>query len=278
MRLLVPLVFAAGCYGSYSLGGDDVGADDPRARRDAGVDGGRGRVDGGPGGRPGMPDLGRDLGGMRVDLSVGTPELATPYEACIEISRLICIGMATCCAESGAVPGPAVCEDPVFLNCERFLEDDRWTDGTIRYDPADARRAHQSYAEALATCGEVDIRWSDKMGIFRGTLPDGADCQFGDTTASHFSCQPGSRCVLLSPTEGICGALGRRGDRCGLSFECESGYFCDPAPLDTSHPSCQRLRALGESCSVSTACISGRCEGSCVEPTGPQTWCPPTGP
>ena len=244
-------------------------------RRDAGRPS---RFDGGPD----VPDFGRphgDLGGgPRIDGSMGVPPLATPYEACIELSRLVCIGQVTCCPEGGGpAPDVSFCDDPRSLGCDWFLMDERWTDGTIRYDSADARRLYQTFASALPTCDEVDTRWTDKTGIFRGTLPEGADCQRGDPFLNYLSCEPGTRCVWLSGVEGVCGPMGEEGDRCSVSVECNVGLFCD-REVPGTYAKCMPLRPLGASCSSTSSCSTYRChEGRCAEPTEAQSWCPPMG-
>jgi len=287
LGLLFPIL-TMGCYGSYGL--DGSGGSDRRGvdsgvglGREGGVGrhdgGGASRRDGGSGSRDGGTTL-RDLGpGARPDGPTETPPLATPYEACIELSRLVCYGQVYCCPDGGG-PGtdPSVCEDDRGLGCDWFLMDERWTDGTIRYDSVDARNLWRSFANALATCGEVDTRWTDKTGIFRGTLPEGADCQRGDPFINYLSCEPGTRCVWLNATEGVCGALGEEGDRCSISLECNTGLFCDSEVPGSDHAQCMPIQALREPCSVGSGCTSQRCEDEiCVEPTGPESWCPPTG-
>lgn len=288
MRLLgfVLSALTVGCYGSFGLaegGEDDRPTTDMGLRRldssvTPGRDGGRpARRDGGPSSADAGP---RDLGpGGRVDGSTEVPPLRTPLEACLELSRLVCYGQVYCCPDGGGPgPDPSVCEDDRSLGCDWFLMDERWSDGTIRYDSVDAQNLWRSFANALATCDEVDTEWTDKTGIFRGTLPEGADCQRGDPFINYVSCEPGTRCVWLNATEGVCGALGEEGDRCSISLECDTGLFCDSDVLGSDHAQCMPLHSLGEPCSISSACTSERCEdGICVQPTGPESWCPPTG-
>jgi hypothetical protein len=221
---------------------------------------------------------------------------ANKDNVCGEVAEVACHNLYQCCSEGeiedflrvGEPRTELECRDDVRRLCDRSIAqlDFAIDQKRLRFDGKTMNDCLDALVAPSGTCATVatELPWADAcmnsawVGLVDngGTCFNTLECASKDSvcgvsqtcTAKPIAGQPcgASGCASgLFCSAGMCRAQGGPGISCGSSVQCLTGLFCD---FNAAPSQCAPVRAPGEPCTSSDACMSARCNpGMCAGTT-----------
>jgi len=227
--------------------------------------------------------------GRDVDLGDGDSSMSID-DLCRRSAELRCQANQSCCPDDRWVFGTVdECITSEEAEC-RIYGGAAFEDGRVAVDADTGEALLDDLENGAAACAELPAPPDQVDRLFRGTVPEGADCTVeGADISPALSCAEGLFCALqigdfTSP--GTCRRIAAAGEPCEpagfeLASPCTPGHYCGD---DGAGIRCLALEPEGAACTSSSQCDSGFCNdcpgGTCggdarcePEPAGPGPFC-----
>jgi hypothetical protein len=227
-------------------------------------------------------------GGTLPPFDAGTDanrNMVGPGALCARLAAIQCAAEVHCCTNPKHTRETCQTQSTMLCSANLYL-DQIAMNAASGFDPAATASAFSKFEEKARQCDITVAAWAGSadglLGMFKGTLPPGANCTPANradlpmAAAALASCTGNSTSACLANGvlgDWTCAPKNAAGGSCHTDLNCATGNYCANVGK-TGFGKCAPLLALEAPCTEGNQCSSLSCsDGKCVPPGQQVAYC-----